>query len=352
MPRLSLMQLKNYKMNKLHTSVGQMLNIDFPLIMAPMFLVSNLAMVKAGIDQGIAATFPTLNFRTEEELAAALKELNEYAKDKPGTYGVNLIAQRSNPYFEKHLKICVEHKVPFYITSLGNPQKVIEQAHAYGAKVFCDVVNLTHAEKVFRLGADAFIAVGQGAGGHSGPNPIQVLVRSLISNFDIPVIAAGGVADGYSMASMFALGAEAVSVGTVFIASHEASVNDGYKNAIVDAQMEDIVMSNKISGSWATVINTPAAKKMGHKQNWLERLLSTNKTTKKYFKMWIQVSGMKKLEKSIKPGSYKTLWIAGKSSALVNEVRPVADIVHQLTSECTEAIDALHKLQMPANLKV
>lgn len=175
-------------MNKLHTSIGQMLQIEFPLIMAPMFLVSNVAMVKAGIDQGIAATFPTLNFRTEKELADALKELNEYAKDKPGTYGVNLIAQRSNPYFEKHLKVCIEHEVPFFITSLGNPKKVIEQAHAYGGKVFCDVVNLTHAEKVHNLGADAFIAVGQGAGGHSGPNPIQVLVRSLINKFNIKVI--------------------------------------------------------------------------------------------------------------------------------------------------------------------
>jgi len=246
----------------------------------------------------------------------------------------------------------VDNKVPFFITSLGTPKKVIELAHAYGAKVFCDVVNLEHAQKVYDLGCDGFIAVGQGAGGHSGPNPLQILVRSLKNKFDIPVIAAGGIADGWGMASMLALGAEAVSVGTAFIASEESSVNDGYKNAIVDAQMEDIIMSNKISGSWATVINTPYAKKIGSKQNFLERALSKNEFTKKYFKMWIQISGMKKLEKSVKPGNYKTLWIAGKSSALVDKVEPIKEIIARYKNELNHAFENLEKIKTPANLKL
>ena len=317
-----------------------------------MFLVSNQSMMKAGIDAGIAASFPTLNYRTEEELAQAIQTLNKYKEGKPGTFGVNLIAQKSNPYFEKHLKVCVDNKVPFYITSLGNPKRVIEQAHAYGAKVFCDVVNLAHAQKVFDLGCDGFIAVGQGAGGHSGPNPLQILVRALKNNYNIPVIAAGGIADGWGIASMLTLGAEGVSVGTKFIATKEASVNDGYKDAIVRAGMNDIVMSNKISGSWATVINTPYAKKVGHKQNFMERMLSNNKTTKKYFKMWVQFSGMKKLESSVKPGNYKTLWIAGKSSELVNKIEPVATIIEQLIKETDQAFEEVKKLAIPANLKV
>jgi nitronate monooxygenase len=335
-----------------HTPLNKLLNIDFPMIMAPMFLVSNQDMMKAGIDNGIAATFPTLNYRTEEELANAISALNEYRIDKPGTFGVNLIAQRSNPFYEKHLQICVDNKVPFYITSLGSPKLVIEKAHAYGAKVFCDVVNLEHAQKVYDLGCDGFIAVGQGAGGHSGPNPLQVLVRSLKNKFDIPVIAAGGIADGWGIASMLALGAEGVSVGTAFIATNEASVNEGYKEAIVNSGMNDIVMSNKISGSWATVINTPYAKKIGHKQNFFERMLSNNKTTKKYFKMWVQYSGMKKLEKSVTPGNYKTLWIAGKSSELINKIEPVKVIIERLKAETEQAFEDLKKLRIPNNLKL
>ncbi|MFT4752784.1 MAG: nitronate monooxygenase [Salibacteraceae bacterium] len=335
-----------------HTPINQLLEIDFPMIMAPMFLVSNEDMMKAGIDSGVMATFPTLNYRTEEELAQVIQNLHAYKKDKSGNFGVNLIAQKSNPFFEKHLKVCADNKVPFYITSLGNPKKVIALAHSYGAKVFCDVVNIEHAQKVYDLGCDGFIAVGQGAGGHSGPNPLQILVRALKQKFDTPVIAAGGVADGWGMASMLALGAEAVSVGTAFIATEEASVNDGYKNAIVDANMEDIVMSNKISGSWATVINTPYAKKIGHKQNFFERSLSSNSVTKKYFKMWIQISGMKKLEKSVKPGNYKTLWIAGKSSALIHKVAPVKVIIDRYKTELNLALQALKEFQIPANLKL
>ena len=336
----------------IHTQLNTLLDIDFPMIMAPMFLVSNEAMVKAGIDSGIAATFPTLNYRTEEELAQTIQSLSKYKVGKTGTFGVNLIAQKSNPFYEKHLKVCVDNKVPFYITSLGSPKLVIEKAHAYGAKVFCDVVNLEHAQKVFDLGCDGFIAVGQGAGGHSGPNPLQVLVRALNNKYDLPVIAAGGVADGWGFASMLALGAVGVSVGTKFIATKEASINEEYKNAIVDSGMNDIVMSNKISGSWATVINTPYAKKIGHKQNFFERVLSNNATTKKYFKMWVQYSGMKKLENSVKPGNYKTLWIAGKSSELVTKVDTVTEIISQFKSELTEAFEDLEKLKNRNNLKL
>ena len=336
----------------IHTPLNKILDIDFPMIMAPMFLVSNQSMMKAGIDNGIAASFPTLNYRSEEELAQAIQTLNTYREGKPGTFGVNLIAQRSNPFYEKHLQVCVDNKVPFYITSLGSPKLVIEKAHGYGAKVFCDVVNLEHAQKVFDLGCDGFIAVGQGAGGHSGPNPLQVLVRALKKKFDLPVIAAGGIADGWGFASMLALGADGVSVGTKFIATNEASVNDAYKDAIVRAGMNDIVMSNKISGSWATVINTPYAKKIGHKQNFFENALSNNSTTKKYFKMWVQYSGMKKLESSVKPGNYKTLWIAGKSSELVDKIEPVADIIEQFKKETNQAFEEMKKLWFPANLKV
>ena len=142
-------------------------NLKIPVIMAPMFLVSNLQMLKAAIDAGILGVFPSLNYRNEGELESVLKSLNEYKQNsRAGNFGVNLIVQKTNIMFEKHLKLCVDAKVPFYITSLGSPARVIEEAHKYGAKVYCDVTNLTHAKKCYDLGCDGFIAVGQGAGGH------------------------------------------------------------------------------------------------------------------------------------------------------------------------------------------
>lgn len=324
-------------------SFSKEFGLDIPVIMAPMFLVSNEAMLKSAIDEGILGVFPSLNYRNDSELSALLGRLNEYKKiSSKGNYGVNLIVQKTNVMFEKHLKICVDNKVPFYITSLGSPARVIEEAHKYGAKVYCDVTNLTHAQKCYDLGCDGFIAVGQGAGGHAGQNPLQVLIPSLKRVFpDKPVIAAGGIANGAGILSALALGASAVSIGTRFIASTEASVSDDYKNGIVKAEMDDIVLTEKISGTPCTIINTPYAKKIGYKQNWLEKLLSKNKQTKKYFKMLVQFRGINKLMKSVKPGSYETLWCAGKSVELIDDIKSIKEIVKQFDNEISSAFDNL-----------
>lgn len=321
------------------------LNLRFPIIMAPMFLVSNLEMVKAAMASGILGTFPTLNYRREGELENVLSELNNFQmvngksnQNVLGNYGLNLIVQKSNPLYEKHLKICVQYKVPFFITSLGDPSKTIEAAHRYGAKVYCDVTNLKHAEMVYKKGCDGFIAVGQGAGGHAGPFPLHILVPALKKKFPgIPVVAAGGIADGTAIASVMAAGADGVSIGTRFIASAEANVNDEYKQAIVNAGMGDIVMTERISGTPCAVINTPFAKKIGLKQNWFEKWLSTNKTTKKYFKMLVQLKGFNMLEKAVKPGNYQNLWSAGQSVEMIHDIKPVKQIVETLIDETIQA---------------
>jgi nitronate monooxygenase len=314
--------------------ITDLLKIKHPIIMAPMFLVSNKAMLMAAIDNGVMGVIPTLNFRNESELKTLLAELRQYAKDKSGSYGVNIIAQKTNVYFEKHLKICVEEEVPFYITSLGNPQPVIEAAHVYGGKVFCDVTNLIHADKCASYHCDGFIAVGQGAGGHAGNNPLHILVPSLrAAHPNIPVVAAGGVANGASMLAVLATGAEGVSIGTRFIASTESRVSNEYKNAIVDSSMDDIVMTSKISGTPCTIINTPFAQKIGYEQNWFEKLMSNNKFVRKYFKMLVQLRGMRNLEQSIKPGNYKTLWCAGKSVEQIQDIKPCKNIIDDLMSE-------------------
>lgn len=328
------MQIKN-KLTKL-------LGIEFPMIMAPMFLVSNEEMMIAAMRNGVAGAFPSLNFRKEGELEKLLERLNQHKLNLKGTYGVNLIVQKTNVLYEKHLEICVRKKVPFYVTSLGNPQEVIEKAHGYGAKVFCDVTTLEHAKKCARAGCDGFIAVGQGAGGHAGPNPLQVLIPSLKKYFpDKIVIGAGGIASGEGILSVLSLGGEGVSIGTRFIASTEAKVNDAYKNAIVNSGMNDIVLTEKISGTPCTIINTASAKKIGYKQNFIEKFLSKNKRTKKWFKMLVQLKGMKWLEKSVTPGNYNELWCAGQSVELIDAIKSCDEIIYNLKNETAEAYNKL-----------
>jgi nitronate monooxygenase len=311
------------------------LSIRYPIIMAPMFLVSNEKMVIAAMDNGIAGTFPSLNFRKEGELKAVLENLNRHLAQLPpgqGTYGVNLIVQKTNPLYSKHLKECVEAKVPFYITSLGSPKEVIAAAHSYGAKVLCDVTNLAHAEKAAQAGCDGFIAVCAGAGGHAGPYPMHVLVPALQKVFpDKILVAAGGIATGQQLVSALVLGAQGASIGTRFIASTEAPVSDEYKKGILDYGMEDIVLTERLSGTPCNVINTPAAKKLGYKQNWFEKILNSNQKTRKYFKMLVQIRGMKKLEQAVKPNNYQQLWTAGQSVEMVEEVSSVKEIVEGLT---------------------
>ncbi|MEO8147476.1 MAG: nitronate monooxygenase family protein [Bacteroidia bacterium] len=329
----------------MQTELTKLTGIKYPIIMAPMFLVSNVAMMKAGLEAGVLSMFPTLNFRQEDELENVIDILQQFKKEHAITdadFGVNLIVQKTNPLYERHLRICVEKKVMVFITSLGSPRVVIEEAHKYGGKVFCDVINMEHAKKVYDLNCDGFIAVGQGAGGHAGPYPLSILVPSLKKNFpDKPVIAAGGIANGHSICSMLAVGAAGVSIGTRFIASKEAGISDEYKNAVVNSHMSDIVLTERISGTPCTIINTPYAKRIGYKQNFFEKMMSKNNTTKKYFKMLVQLRGMKRLEAAIKPGNYDNLWCAGQSVELIDDIQSCKHIIDQLVEETKEAFEEL-----------
>ena len=327
-------------------ALTELLGIEFPIIMAPMFLVSNKKMLTAGMKGGVMATFPSLNYRKEGELGTLLDELNMAKANSPkGSYGINLITQKSNSLYQKHLKICTDKKVPFYITSLGSPKDVIAAARSYGAKVFCDVTNITHAQKCYDEGCDGFIAVGQGAGGHAGPNPLQVLVPSLKNNFpDKPVIAAGGIATGAGLLSVRVLGADGASIGTRFISSKECMVNDAYKHAILNAGMDDIVVTTKLSGTPCTIIDTAEAKKMGYTQSWFEKMMSNNKRTKKWFKMLVQIRGMKRLEESVLPNNYKHLWCAGKSVELIGDILSCEEIITRLKDEYKKSIQEVTSL--------
>lgn len=307
--------------------LSDLLGIEHPIIMAPMFLVSNAKMLIAASNSGITGAVPALNYRTDEDFRAAIKEVRANSN---GPFGVNLIVNKSNPKMAQQLKTCVEMKVDYIITSLGSPREVIKQCKPVGIKVFCDVVDLKFAKIVEDLGADAIIAVNKEAGGHAGPTSREVLIPELVKNCSIPVISAGGVGNKEELDKVLALGACGASVGSVFIASNESDVSSEYKQACVDYGAKDIVMSTKVSGTPCTVINTPYVQKIGTKQNWFEALLSKNKRIKKWVKMLTFVKGMKALEKSAFSATYKTVWCAGPTIEHVSEIKPISEIVKGL----------------------
>ncbi|MFN6116455.1 MAG: NAD(P)H-dependent flavin oxidoreductase [Flavobacteriales bacterium] len=315
----------------MRTRLTDLLHLEHPLIMAPMFLVSNVAMVKEGMRCGVAGCIPALNYRTLEELRAACKELKAAKADLgKGAYGFNLIVNKSNPKAAKQLEMLCEEGCDFIITSLGSPEETINAAHKVGIKVFCDVTDLRFAQKVEALGADAVIAVNNEAGGHRGNLSPKDLIALLKQHCTSPVISAGGVGNKAEMDQMLAWGAEGVSVGSPFIASAEAPITDDYKQACVDYDAKDIVLTERISGTPCTVINTPYVKKVGLRSPWIERMLNTNKRLKKWVKMLRFYIGMKATEVAAQQVTYKTVWVAGPSIQHTKAVEPVRAIIRRL----------------------
>lgn len=310
-----------------NSSLNDLLGTKYPVIMAPMFLVSNTKMVIEACNNGIAGAIPALNFRTDEAFREAIIEMKANCN---GPIGINLIVNKSNPKMPQQLKTSVELGVDFILTSLGSPKSVIEACKPKGIKVLCDVVDLKFAKKVEELGADAIVAVNNQAGGHKGDLSPEELITLLVKNCSIPVVSAGGVGNKQDLDYIMSLGAVGVSVGSIFIACDESSVSKEYKEACVNYGEKDIVMSTKISGTPCTIINTPYVAKIGTNQNRFERFLSKNKKLKKWVKMFTFVKGMKSIENAAFGATYKTVWVAGTTIENTKAILPLKTIIDKL----------------------
>ena len=314
----------------MNTILTELLGCRYPIILAPMFLVSDTKMCISALKAGISPCLPAHNYRTDAEFRKAISEIKAAAS---GPLGINLITNKSNLYYESQLKTCVELKVDYIITSLGSPEKVIKACKPAGIKVICDVIDEQYAQKVEKMGADALIAVNSLAGGHAGKLPPEILIPLLLKHSNLPVISAGGVGNHAQMMEMTALGACGVSVGSPFIATVEAPVNQEYKQALVEYGEDDIVMTTKISGTPCAVINTPYVQKIGTQQNWVEKLLSKNKRLKKWAKVLTFYKGMKALEKAAFSATYQSVWCAGRSIEHVHSVRTIQEVVTEMMGE-------------------
>lgn len=308
-------------------TLKELLGIEHPIILAPMFLISNAKMTIAALNSGVSAAIPALNYRTTDELRNAIREIKQVS-DK--AFGINLIVNKSNFKLKEQLQVCCEEKIAFIITSLGSPKETIRRAHENGILVFCDVTEVKYAKKVESLGADGLIAVSKEAGGHAGNLSFSKLISALKKNCSLPIISAGGVGNSTLYHERLKMGIAGVSVGTIFIPSVESPVTDEYKQACIDYKAKDIVMTTKLSGTPCTIINTPYVQEIGTKQTWFERFLNKNKRLKKWVKAFTFLKGMKSLQKAAFGQTYKTVWCAGPTIEYVHEIKPIRQIVESL----------------------
>lgn len=304
-------------------------NLRLPMIGSPLFIISNPDLVIAQCKAGIVGAFPALNAREKEgepnELERWLTRINEELDrhnqenpDNPAApYAVNQIVHRSNDRLERDVEICVKHKVPVWITSLGAQTWVNDAAHSVGGITLHDIINNRFAKKAVEKGADGLIAVAAGAGGHAGALSPMALIQEIRAWFDGPVYLSGAIARGDSLLAALAMGADGGYVGSAFIATKEANAVDRYKQMIVENTADDIVYSDLFTGVWGNYLK-PSIAAAGMDPDKLDRSDPSN----------MNFGGDRQ-----KPKSWKEIWGSGQGIGAVDDILPAAQLVDRFETE-------------------
>ena len=303
-------------------------DLSLPVIAAPLFLISNPELVIACCTNGIVGTFPALNQRSSEgfeewliQIKEALAAYEAETGKKPAPFGVNLIVHPTNPRLEADLRLCVKHKVPLIITSLGAVSQVVDAIHSYGGLVFHDIIKKRHAEKAAAAGVDGLILVSAGAGGHAGTINPMTLVAEVESFYDKTLILSGCISTGRDVASALQMGADLAYMGTRFINTSESAAPEAYRQMIIDAGASDIIYTAAISGVHA---------------NFLAQSLKAAGLSEEDLKKNTKIDFGKELDTEAK--AWKTIWSAGQGAATIKETLPVKALVEQLRAEFLDAL--------------
>jgi nitronate monooxygenase len=304
-------------------------NLRLPVFGSPLFIVSHPPLVLAQCKAGIVGAFPALSARPQSLLDEWLHEIREELAthdrahpDRPAApFAVNQIVHKSNTRLEQDLALCVKHKVPIVISSLGAVPEVNDAVHSYGGIVLHDVIHNRHARKAIEKGADGLIAVAAGAGGHAGTLSPFALVQEIRQWFDGPLLLSGAIANGGAILAAQAMGADLAYVGSPFIATVEARADEAYKRMIVESKAEDIVYSNLFTGVHGNYLKGSVRNAGMDPDN-----LPTSDPTAMNF-----AGG------SSKPKAWKEIWGCGQGIGAVQEIVPASVLVDRLAREYAEA---------------
>ena len=317
------------------TEFSRSLGIDVPLICGAMYPCSNPELVAAVSEAGgIGIIQPlSLSYVHGYEFRAGLRYIRSLTR-KP--VGVNLIIEGSSKKYlqrvHRWLDIALEEQVPLLVTALGNPRWVVDRAAAEGVTVYHDVTSRRWAEKALDGGVDGFICVNNRAGGHAGALSPQQLLDELAA-LGKPLICAGGVSTAGAFASAIEAGYAGVQMGTRFIATRECSAHPDYKNAILKARADDIVLSEKISGVPVSIIRTPYVERIGTRAGALARWMLRGHKTKHWMRTIYTLQSIWKLKHASQHGAhYRDYFQAGKSVSGITAIRPAADIVSEFAA--------------------
>jgi nitronate monooxygenase len=309
-------------------------HLRLPVIGAPLFVISTPDLVVAQCKAGIVGAFPALNARPagilDEWLQRIKEELAAWDKVNPtqpaAPFAVNQIVHKSNNRLEHDLAVCVKHKVPIVITSLGAREELNQAVHGYGGVTLHDVINNRFAHKAIEKGADGLIPVAAGGGGHAGTLSPFALMQEIREWFDGPVALAGAISNGAAILAALASGADLAYMGSAFIATREANAPDGYKTMIVDSSADDIVYTNLFTGVHGNYLKESIVKAGFDPAN-----LPQSDPTKMNFAS----AG------NIETKAWRDIWGCGQGIGVIHDVISVAERVERLAAEFERARIAL-----------
>ncbi len=305
-------------------------DLRMPVIAAPMFIASGPELVAAQCKAGIVGAFPALNARPSGMLESWLTQIEaelqahraEHPDARIGPIAVNQIVHQSNARLDEDVAVCVRHRVPIVISSLrAPPPAMLGAIHGYGGIVLHDVISVRHARKALDAGVDGLIVVCAGAGGHAGTLSPFALVGEIRRFFDGPLALSGAITTGQAVLAAQVMGADLAYVGTRFLATQEARIVEGYRNALVEAAADDIVYTSYFSGVHGNYLRQsivaagfdPTALPQGDKTSM--DFASTGDSGSSEAKAW------------------RDIWGAGQGVGQIDDAPPVAEVVERMHRE-------------------
>jgi nitronate monooxygenase len=311
--------------------------LDLPLIGAPMLVPCHPPLTLAQCTHGIVGAFPALSARPKELLEEWICELNSalttfsdaHPERTVAPFAINQIVHKSNDRLEHDMEICIKHRVPIIITSLGARSDVVKAVHAYGGIVLHDVLSTHHAEKALALGVDGLILLCAGGGGHGGTLNPFAFVAEVRRFFAGPVAIAGGITTGYGIAAVRMMGADLAYMGTRFLATHESRADEDWKALIVQCTAKDVLYSpwfNGVHGSWLK----PSIAAMGLDPDDPKLLLRHTEDAK----LNVSEAGSK---------SWKAARTGGQGVGSIDRIEPAATVIERLKREYADACAAFFR---------